>query len=166
MKKVLMLFCAFTLVTFSCEQENSSQNSDEVELNKSISFENLTNSKIGVENKGKVELNVSDEKIMETFRNFVKINELELVPRSFEVVNIDNANYLRFYSDNNQVSTIALLKNENGEFQTGTTVCTSVACASGGGCVPSGVYCTKCLPLGPDGPSGDCKRTTTVVIDP
>lgn len=162
MRKNIILICVLAFISLSCEQEvNNEKINESLELNKNFSFERLANSPIGIEKNGKIELGVPDEKIMETFKEYAKMHSPDINPKSFEIINLDNAFYLRFYSDKNIVSTIALLKDESNQYMTGGTVCETVACASGGGCVPQGAYCTECRPNGPDNPKGDCKRTTT-----
>ena len=57
-----------------------------------------------------------------------------------------------------------MIKTDSNRRATGKTVCTSIACASGGGCVPNGDYCTKCVPSGVQegsGLTGDCTRSTS-----
>lgn len=169
MRKSLFILLLFSFL-FSCENENVKQENSsvvEVELaRKNLSsnstaiynFDELTDSAIGYDDNGTIKLAVSNEKILETFFWFSKLHSSKLTPKSFEVIEIDGLNYLRFYSENDIVSTIALIKNENDQYITGRTVCETVWCASGGGCIPDGVYCTKCVN---DGVRGDCKRSTT-----
>jgi len=161
MKKIVFGLIVLAFAFVSCEQEDDKQIDQNAELKKEITFDQLTKSTIGFENEGKVQLGVSNNKVMETFKKFVKTNDLDIDPLSFEIISIDQKNYLRFYSEKNQVSTIELFINSNKLIETGSTVCTSIACASGGGCIPYGSYCTECGPHGPDGPKADCKRTTT-----
>lgn len=161
MRKILMLVCAFALVCLSCEQENNTQNTQEFELKKDIKFDELTNSQIGFEKNGEIELVVSDEKIMTTFQNFVFKSRLGLEPQSFEIIKVDNISYLRFYSKNHKASTIALIKEDNNQYRTGSTICTSSACSNCCGCLPEGDYCTECRPYGPNNPQkGDCVRSS------
>ena len=56
--------------------------------------------------------------------------------------------HLRFYYKDNYVLTIDLLElnSVDGRVGTGKTVYTSQACATWGGCVPNGNYCTPCVP--------------------
>ncbi len=158
MKAIKTLFIALALLILSCDKQDKSN----VDLETNFTFKILTDSKIGVEKDGEFKLNVSNDVIMETFKQFVSVNGLKLQPLSLEVITIDNNKYLRFYNENDKVSTIELIKDENGQYRTGNTVCTSSACSSGGGCIPNGLYCTKCQPQGPNSPvSGDCKRVTT-----
>lgn len=70
---------------------------------------------------------------------------------------------MRYFSENDIVSTIALIKDENDQYITGRTICKSVWSASGGGCIPDGEYCTKCER---DGVLGDCERTTISELTP
>lgn len=160
MNRFMLLLCTLSLAFFACEEEQAvDPSNNSVELTKVIEFNNLTNSTIGFEKDGKVKLQVSDERIMSIFRKFVSMYQVELKPRSFEVLKIGENNYLRFYSDNDQVSTIALLKDENNEFQTGSTICVSKASDTGDGCLPDGLYCTKSKV---SESKDDCKRITAL----
>ncbi|QTE21676.1 hypothetical protein [Polaribacter cellanae] len=156
-KTIYLLLFSFILVACQTEDNKGNDSLAKFEINK------LTNSKIAFEDEGKLILNVSDHKILETFKAFNKTMELQLDPERFEIIKVEDKNYLRFFSKNNQVSTIALEKGSDNIYRTGSTVCTSTACASGGGCIPNGNYCTKCRPEGtpPKAPDGDCRRTTT-----
>ena len=85
-------------------------------------------------------------------------------PKEIKIEDIDSEKYLRIYSNNDYVSTIALkLDNESTYMMTESTSCTSKDCASGGGCVPDGQYCTKCVKGESFGSPiyGDCLRTTS-----
>lgn len=152
------MLCGLLLTILSCEKDANPIDSDSnsistvnVELDKA--FKNITNNDVGYIQDGKVELGVSDEKILSVFKDFIEESNLEFETKSFEVITIDDKNYLRFYGKNNMASTIALVKGDNDILKTGKTVCTSDYCASCCGCVPDGLYCTEC--------PGDCKRTTT-----
>ena len=174
MKEYVFILLLFSFL-FSCENEDvKRENSSAVEIElarknlstnslATYSFAELTNSAIGYDDNGTIKLGVPNEKILETFFWFSRLHSSKLTPKSFEIVEIDGLNYLRFYSENDIVSTIALIKNENDQYITGSTVCESVRCASGGGCIPDGLYCTKCEI---NGIPGDCKRTTTSVPTP
>ena len=142
MKKVIYLSLLCFILT-SCLNDDRIENQSSETL-----LENFTGSEIAIEDKGKVSLNFSDEIIMNSFKKFNSKMELGLEPERFEVINIDNKNYLRFYSKKKQVSTIALVQLDNKRIVLGETVCTSIACATGGGCIPDGSYCTKCRPEG------------------
>ena len=159
MRKFIYLLL-FSFVVFSCESET-----DVVKDNtmKEFEFETLTNSKIAVQKEGKIALNVSEEKLLSTFKSYSKKYGEGLEPHSVKLIKVDGKDFLRFYSNDDMVSTVALVKGEDNFYTTGTTVCETKKCASGGGCVPSGDYYTKCRPEGtpPGAPDGDCKRTTT-----
>ena len=142
MKKVIYLSLLCFILT-SCLNDDRIENQSSETL-----LENFTGSEIAIEDKGKVSLNFSDEIIMNSFKKFNSKMELGLEPERFEVINIDNKNYLRFYSKKKQVSTIALVQLDNKRIVLGETVCTSIACATGGGCISDGCYCTKCRPEG------------------
>ncbi|MDG5490735.1 hypothetical protein [Psychroserpens sp. SPM9] len=163
MKSTFSLLAVMVFLLFSCGKEDDSRISTESSVKEELSFKRLTNSKIGYEKDGKVKLDVSDEKIMASFRKYIAIADLEIEPQYCKVITIHSKNYLRFYGKDMQVSTIALIKNSDNEYRTGNTVCTSTACASCCGCLPDGDYCTKCTRYQslPGGPTNDCKRSTT-----
>lgn len=117
----------------------------------------MTSTAIGYEKQGKVELGVSDQKIMETFVLCSMLHNSELNPKSFEIIKIDELYYLRYFSENDIVSKIALIKHKYDQYIQERRYAT-VRCASGGGCIPDGQYCTECER---NGIPGDCKRTTT-----
>ncbi|PHS63477.1 MAG: hypothetical protein COB12_09275 [Flavobacterium sp.] len=158
MKAIKTVFIVLFVLVMSCEKQDSSK----IELDSNFTFKSLTNNKIGIEKDGKFTLNVINDEVMDAFKKFSLKNGLDLKPLSFKVITIDENNYLRFYNEDDQVSTIVLIKGDNGHYKTGGTVCTSTVCSSGGGCIPNGLYCTPCKPFGPDGPtSSDCKRVTS-----
>src|SRR5690606_7106612 len=92
---------------------------------KTFNFDELTNTAIGYDNEGKVELGVTDYKIMETFILYSKLHNSQLNPKSFEIIEIDELHYLRFFSEDDIVSTIALVKDGNDQYITGRTICES-----------------------------------------
>jgi hypothetical protein len=161
--KKLMYLLVLSLVFTACQTEDTNSDSNSLTTVKNFEFKTLTGSKIANEKNGKIILNVSNEKVLSTFKNFSKQRGSNLEPESFEIFKFENKNYIRFYSKEGIVSTIALIKDSNNFYSTGLTVCESVACASGGGCIPNGDYCTKFRPEGtpPGSPDRDCKRTTT-----
>jgi len=159
MKTIKLLLCVLVLTALSCEKEESDLDSNSAEFELEAAFKSLTNSKIGFEKDGQLVLAVSNDLIIKEFKNFVTKSGLELKPQSFEVISVDNNEYLRFYSEGGEVSTLALLKDRNNQYRSGTTVCTTTNCASGGGCLPNGSYCSKCTP--PPGYPNDCVRTST-----
>ncbi|WP_299769102.1 hypothetical protein [uncultured Dokdonia sp.] len=156
MKKLLLAVIAITFLFTSCETENETFETSTSDL--VFKFENdFTNSIIGEGNGDSFQLLVSDASIMKAAKTFVEKQELDLVPESYKIEIIDGKEYLRIYSNDSFVSTIALIiDSERGFRTTGSTVCTSSSCASGGGCVPRGEYCTKCTEL-----AKECHRTTT-----
>ena len=162
MKKFNLFLVLMSLIFASCETEDNNKDTNVSVMDLELDFDHLINRKIGHEVNGEVKLGVSKDKVMSAFKDFVLKTDLDLEPESFEIISIDNTNYLRFYSKNHQASTIELIIDTDNQFRTGTTVCTSSACSSCCGCVPNGTYCTKCKPQGNDSPiEGDCKRTTT-----
>lgn len=162
--KNLIILILMSLVFTACQTEDNKEEAVSSNLETTFEFKELTNSAIGIEKDGKIELRVSNEKLMSTFTKFTKTHSPDLKPVSFEVLEIDNKSYLRYYSEDNMVSTIALIKGEDNQYRTEGTVCETRACASGGGCVPDGLYCTECTIGG--GLPGDCKRITTGPSDP
>lgn len=125
-------------------------------------------SEIGMMENGKLVFNKSKKSILKSFQNLPGIAELKLTPERLEVVEIDGKSYLRIYSNNNYVSTTEIIMGDpNSKFhpiaEIGGTTCTSTDCASGGGCIPEGDYCTKCTTYNFMGvPStGDCTRSTS-----
>ena len=160
MKAMRLLFCAMLVVFMSCENEVSKEEVPGLEFE--TTFEKMTGSDIGYLEGNKVKLGVSDETIMKTFKDFSFKSGLNLEPQSFEIIEVNGLNYLRFYSKDHTASTIALLKGNQNKVITGGTVCTSSACSACCGCLPDGEYCTKCeryQPL-PGGPENDCLRST------
>lgn len=158
MQKIIIL--AISILTIvSCNRDDNSER-DSIES----SFDTFINSTVAVENNGVVELNYGNDKILDVFQKFSNKTKLGLQAESLSVETFNDKNYLRIYSKQNKVSTVALIKDENGQYRTGDTICTSSDCASGGGCLPEGSYCTKCYPEGTQsrGPiTGDCTRTSS-----
>ncbi len=154
MRKYIYLFF-ISLIFFSCEKENTNL--------ETFNFDSLTKSKIAVEKNGKLELNVKKENLLNAYKDFNETYGNDVKVKSFKLIEVDSKPYLRFFNEDETVSTIAINKTENGYYVTGTTVCKSKKCASGGGCIPNGEYCTKCRPEGtpPGAPDGDCERTTS-----
>lgn len=144
MEKRLNLLFVF-LFLFSCGNEDVKQDGTNAVVTemarknlatnsmKTYNFGELTSSAIGYEKDGKVELGASDHKIMETFVLYSMLHDSELKPKSFEIIKIDELYYLRYFSENDIVSTIALVKDQNDQYITGTTICKTVSYVSGGG---------------------------------
>lgn len=126
-------------------------------------MDNFSNSEVGYSDSNKIVFNLSNKQILSSFKFYSKRNSLNIEPLNCKVEKIDGNNYLRFYNKDNSVSTIALLSNELGKVMIGGTLCTSKDCASGGGCLPNGDYCTKCNTGSVLGSpiSGDCIRSTS-----
>jgi hypothetical protein len=161
-KQTIMKIFGLILVSImfaSCINEEQNRIDEQ---NKSF-MEKFSKSEVGYSDSEKIIFNPSNEQILTSFKSYAKKNSLEIEPLTFKVEKIDNKDYLRFYNKDNSVSTIALIVNESGKVMLGGTVCTSVDCASGGGCVPSGDYCTKCVTGTILGQTqyGDCKRSTS-----
>lgn len=160
MKKVILFF--ILIFVASCNSEDK-EITNTTKSNNHI--ERLNLSTIGTKKGDDIVLNISKDMLLEVFRADSKRNMLEINPVSCKIEKINKKDYLRFYNEDDTVSTIELLVDENGNVTTGSTICTSRACATGGGCVPNGQYCTKCVPdgAGPQHPGGDCHRTTTEI---
>lgn len=157
MKKVILFFIVIFIA--SCHSEDYEITKTPDSSNK---IENLNLSKIGTKKGDDIVLNVSKEMLLEVFRADSKKYILGINPVSCKIEKINAKDYLRFYNEDKTVSTIELLVDGNGNVTTGKTICTSDICATGGGCIPDGQYCTKCQPPGqpPAHPGGDCLRTT------
>lgn len=166
MKRInILFFCLIVIISMSCENENNSNVVNNYEFEDT--FKSIIGSKIGIFDNGKINLKVPDEKILKSFNDFNLKYDINKNYSSLEVFTVNDKNYIRFFSDDNYVSTVALLLDDNNTVITGNTVCTSEACATGGGCIPNGDYCTPCKPQGDDSPAvGDCKRTTTGFQEP
>jgi hypothetical protein len=153
-----ILMVLLVLLSFSCTNEEGESN-NEIET---IEFKTLMNSPVALEMDGKIELAVTKNRAIHTFNQFEGSDPEAMNANDVKVEEIHGKNYLRFYSADGRVATLELIKSENNTFITGNTVCESVACAECCGCVPDGLYCTKCTkyPALPGGPVNDCKRTT------
>ncbi|WP_299216107.1 hypothetical protein [uncultured Dokdonia sp.] len=155
--KNFMILSVFIVAFLSCDKDDSQLKVD----SSNLKLETITSVKIGNDIDNNVTLDYSNSDILSTFAIFSIKNKLDLQPQSMEVIDVDSQKYLRIYSKDEKVSTIALIKDENGHYRTGETICTSSQCSSSGGCLPNGQYCTKCIP-NPNSPlKGDCTRTTS-----
>lgn len=160
MKKFSLIFIVLLFISCTAEVNENNQMIQKMEF----STKNFIGSTIAFEdNKGIVSLGVSKEDLISAFNIYSQKNELGITTKSFEIFNLDSKNYIRFYNDDESVSTIALIKNDMQSkkvattiYSLGSTVCTSTECANCCGCIPNGAYCTRCeIRL------TDCKRTTT-----
>lgn len=161
MKKINIIFIAlFSIILFSCESDKT-ENKKETKIEAPKQMKSLTNSQIGSEENGKLKLFFNEEQLLQVAREFILLNDLDIEPEYVNILEIDQKKYLRIYSKNDFVSTVELLLNTStSTYWTGNTVCTSSQCASEGGCLPNGDYCTECR-TGVDGNlKGDCKRST------
>lgn len=141
----------------SCDKENDTiQNSSDFTNEKMDSF---IDSNIGIDKNGDFEFIVAENTILKAVREYSMKFDLNIEPQSIKVIDLDDKKYLRIYSKDDYVSTVALVLDNLNNYRVDKTVCTSIACASGGGCIPNGSYCTECY--GSNGLKGDCKRTTT-----
>ena len=150
MKKVILFFIVIFIASCQSEDREITDTTDS-----SNKIESLNLSEIGTKKGNDIVLNVSKEMLLEVFRADSKRYMLEINPVSCKIEKINEKDYLRFYNEDDTVSTIELLVDRNGNVTTGSTICTSKICATGGGCVPDGQYCTKCEAAGED-----CLRTT------
>src|SRR5690554_5005205 len=110
MWKYLNLICLF-LFLFSCGNEDVKQEESNtvvtemarknlaVNATGTYSFDELTNSAIGYDDNGTIKLGVPKEKILETFFWFSRLHSSKLTPKSFEIIEIDELHYLRFFSE-------------------------------------------------------------------
>lgn len=163
-KKPLLALSVFTLLLvafIACNKdEGENSNSGNVELKKMESFEDA---EIGILEGKKMNIMVSKKQLLDYAEETLKDTKLNLRPYDYKIIEENNTKYLRIYSNNNYVSTVELLVSEGGVLKTAKTVCTSTSCASGGGCLPNGDYCSPCSP--PNAPglpgSGDCIRTSS-----
>lgn len=158
MKNNLFYCLLFTVFFFSCEKEENINNPKTE--NQFTEMNTFFESKVGRIDGEIISITVAEEDILSNAKKALKDTNLNLEPYKYEIFKDNNKNYLRILSKGNYVSTVELLKTPGGGLFTGGTVCTSVACASGGGCVPDGLYCTKCTPEDPT-LAGDCTRSTS-----
>ncbi len=153
---MMLFFCtAFLFISCSDSQE------DEVLENdlESINVARFTYQAVGVMNNGKFRMTADRSDLLKAF----KLNEgKDLAPESIIFLEDNGKMFLRVYSSDNIVSTVQISLNpDTGFVQTEGTICESSACATGGGCLPDGDYCTECKPLPNSEVKGDCKRTTS-----
>lgn len=163
MKKVVLFISILFLI--ACTNEASKKEDSEIQQEEiAFSAKNFVNKTIAYEKNGVVKLGVNKEDILMAFNDYSSKYGLGGVSKSYSIEKIDGAHYLRFYHKEGAASTVALLPSEKKSidndlittYRSGSTVCTSVACASCCGCIPKGVYCEVCIP-----DVTDCKRTTT-----
>jgi hypothetical protein len=165
-KKVSQLLVFFMLLSFAfvaCDDENHKSVVDKVELKKMVSFEDA---EVGVLQDETPVILVSKKQILMFAEETLKDTKLNLKPFDYKIIDENNKKYLRIYSNDNYVSTIELVVTDSNVLRTGKTVCTSTACASSGGCIPDGSYCTPCIDPRTQGQPGDCVRTTSGGLTP
>lgn len=155
MKKFFLVLLISTIgIYFSCEQDSGSQNESDnrffgSEIGNFSSYSKISDLKI----------TTSKKQILSNAKLALNETGLIIEPEDLHTF-IDNGKFfLRIMSKDNYITTVEIIS-VNGKAIIGETSCTSVACASGGGCVPDGLYCTKCNPTDPT-LVGDCKRTTS-----
>lgn len=162
MKKIFIL--TLIIISVSCGNENDISKIENT-ISTEFSLEKFVGSKVGYIEKAEIELVITNDDLIKSFNNYSKKIKLGKKAISSEMLEVGGKNYIRFYNEDESVSTVALintLKNKN-DFQStyklieiGTTVCTTEECANCCGCIPNGDYCTRCqINL------LDCKRTTS-----
>jgi hypothetical protein len=117
----------------------------------SKSFQDLMNLEIGKLIDDEIVLDIRNQDLMEKFQDYTDRIKLDVKPTNVEILTLDSNHYLRFQNSNNSFSTIALitvfypnLEKPYIGVELGSTICTSLICAGGGGCLPNGDYCTQC----------------------
>lgn len=160
MKKIILMLSVVALALTGCENDVNQEQT----VDSKFEIKTITSTPIGVLDNGEFKLNVDEKELMVAAQNFSNKYEDGEKMMSYKVETIDGNLYLRFYGENETISTVAInrsIAKGGGSFDLGETVCKSTAYASGGGCVPNGEYCTPCRPyINPDR-VGDCSRTTT-----
>ena len=147
------------LVFIACNKEDSNENENSVsQKSKLEKMDSFFGAKIAEINDKEVKVTVSKNDILQFANEALNDTHLNLKPYDYKIVEENGLKYLRILSDRNYVSTVELIENDS-TLRIGKTVCTSTACASGGGCIPNGIYCTSCVRS--NGLPGDCTRTTT-----
>lgn len=158
------LFVTFLLPSCNSENENSANENSANENSKQIStklekMDSFFGSKIAVSKGTDLEVVVEKVDVLFYAEEALKDTGFNLKPKDFKIIDQNNKKYLRIYSNDDYVSTVELIL-ENGSYKIAKTVCTSKVCASGGGCIPNGDYCTACE-YAKGTPSTDCTRTRT-----
>lgn len=157
MKKSFYLLIVVPFLLLSCENNRIEENNDNSSKSTLSEMPELLGSEIALMKDSVVQLTVSESSVMAAAKSFFKKTDLQTEPVSFKIIDVNNNKYLRFYNEDNTLSTIELIVDSTShKIILGSTICTSDVCVSGGGCVPDGVYCTEC-----NGGLGDCKRTTS-----
>jgi hypothetical protein len=161
-KNLFAISILFTMLYFaSCnsENENSSNENSKQNVTNYEKMDAFFGSKIAVVKGSDLEVVVAKEDVLLYAEEALKDSGLNLKPKNFKIIDENNKKYLRIYSNDNYVSTVELTL-ENGVYKVAKVVCTSQVCASGGGCVPDGEYCTPCK-YSNGASSSDCTRTST-----
>lgn len=161
-KNILIALClVFTvLFIYSCinDNGNSTQNNSKQSANVE-KMDAFFGAKIAVNNSKDLKVVVSKQDILKYAEVALKDTKLNLIPQDYQIISENGKKYLRILSNDNYVSTVELTL-EGNNYKVANTVCTSTVCASGGGCIPDGNYCTPCK-FSNGLPSSDCTRTTT-----
>ncbi|MDO5656665.1 MAG: hypothetical protein Q4G27_11065 [Flavobacteriaceae bacterium] len=155
MKSLIYLSLAFFLLSCNNDDKIKINQLSEKIISSDLHRTGINQGIIGKYTNGQIVLDYSSDDMLEIFEQDLMDIYNETKPVSVKVIEINNKDYLRFFNNDETVSTIELFT-ENNIVYTGKTVCTSKICASGGGCIPDGEYCTKCEKL-----AEDCVRTTS-----
>lgn len=162
MKKLFFLMI-MSLSLLSCSEDIQEKDQADLQLAEEFSGKDFIGSTVATLEKDKIKFRLNEVELLNSFNKYAKERNLNLNAISYGIIEADNNFYLRFYNDDNSVSTVALKrsgqfsKSHNGNelIETGNTVCTSKACATCCGCLPDGDYCTRCE-MGED-----CTRSTS-----
>ncbi|MEO0468643.1 MAG: hypothetical protein AAF206_03410 [Bacteroidota bacterium] len=161
MRKSIYLLLAMIFTLVACQQE---------QLDIPTESDSIFNSQVANVVDGKLKLSIEQGAILAAAQEIDVVQTLQLVPHDAKIEEIDGKHYLRIYSSEDYVSTIELIADPSNplSFVAAEVVCSSSDCASGGGCIPDGQYCTKCI-TGQDWWGndiiGDCHRTTYGKVD-
>lgn len=166
MKKTKNLFrfgmiMSFIIFFIACSNEGNNEKIDTT-VNK-VKFEKMDTffgAKIGEIENSKVRVVVDKNDLLKFAKDALKINGLNLEPYDCEIIDQKGVKYLRIFSQKNYVSTVKLNLEENNSLRVANTICSSTVCASGGGCIPDGQYCSPCS-YSNGLPSSDCSRVTS-----
>lgn len=161
MKKIfqVVFLAIFFVLLFACNktEEKTLQTLDQ-----------LSGTQIGYFENNEFVFTVPEESILEAAKKIEAIEKAGAIPTNIAVEMINRKPYLRIYANNNSVSTLSLIQEQNGNarkplpyFNIGTVACTSNYCYSGDGCVPDYPYCTPCIRQDANGQDvNECIRST------
>ncbi|MEO0468642.1 MAG: hypothetical protein AAF206_03405 [Bacteroidota bacterium] len=156
MKKSIYLLVAMLFTLVACQQE---------QLDVPTEPGNIFQSQLAKMVDGKLKLTIEQGAILAAAQEIDVVQRLQLIPQEAKITEIDGKHYLRIFSSEDYISTMELIADPASPlgFVAADVICSSSDCASGGGCIPDGQYCTKCV-VGQDwwgnDKYGDCDRTT------